>query len=63
MKIMKEITVYYSDNKNVFNTAVEYNTVDEAITAVKEELAKTEYTVLEEKTKEQFELDTQYSQK
>lgn len=51
------ITVYYTNGTNELNTSVDYNTVDEAIEAVKNELEPLGYTVLEEKTREQFELD------
>ena len=51
------ITVFYTDGTNEFNTSVDYSTVEEAITAVKNELESLGYTVLENETKEQFELD------
>ena len=51
------ITVFYTDGTNEFETSVDYNTLDEAIEAVKNELEPLGYTVLEEKTREQFELD------
>ena len=51
------ITVFYTDGTNEFETGVDYNTVEEAITAVKNELESLGYTVLENETKEQFELD------
>ena len=57
---MKTITVYYTDGQHEYNTTVEYNTLQEAIDAVKLELKNTEYTVLEDKTTEQFELDTMF---
>ena len=51
------ITVFYTDGTNEVNISVDYSTVEEAIEAVKNELEPLGYTVLEEKTKEQFELD------
>ena len=52
------ITVFYTDGTNEFETSVDYNTVEEAIEAVKNELEPIGYTVLENETKEQFEIDT-----
>lgn len=53
---MKEITVFYTDGTNRFETSVTCETVEEAITAVREELEEN-YTVLEDETKERFEID------
>lgn len=55
--IKMTITVFYTDGTNEFETGVDYNTVEEATAAVKNELEPFGYTVLEEKTREQFELD------
>ncbi len=56
---MKEITVFYTDGTNRFETSVTCETVEEAITAVREELEESEenYTVLADETKERFEID------
>ena len=54
------ITVFYTDGTNEFNTGVDYSAVDEAIEAVKNELEPLGYTVLEDKTREQFELDAMF---
>lgn len=53
---MKDITVFYTNGKNVFETCVTYETVEVAIKHVKEELEEG-YTVLEKETKERFLLD------
>lgn len=58
--VMQGVTVFYTDGVDDFDTSVDYNTVDEAITAVQEEVEPYGFVVLEDITREQYELDTMW---